>query len=375
MTAQGREALNALLDDRVSWPPVVIPFGLDPFGWHGQRESYGEVCAFALEHCTLLPKVIPFSSPLFLGEGEVRIAVNVGVEKDGTRVRRLELTGADCMLHMEETQTENDASWKVRKRWINSDEDLSLFLTLTGLTPEEPDIDAVRAKELQVGQHGLPYVEVADPFYTVCEMFPTELFYTKTRTDLPRITRLLDQTEERIIHGIERLCTGAGCPFILRLIGAEMAVPPFMGRDGFERFEDRFYKRVASIARQAGVPTAFHCHGPVLEIMDSVWNMGYAFIEPFEPPPRGNVSIAEALAISGRRGIVFGGIDDVTLMTGRPDEVRAAVASCLEDAMGSHAPYMLSQTATPFHDPLSDAARDNLILFMELGTRGAAFGA
>jgi len=150
---QGREALYALFEGEVSWPPVVVPFGLDPFGWHGERESYTDVCAFALEHCTLLPKVLPFSNPLAIGAGDVKIVSNIQSETDGTVVRRYQLTGTHRVLYMEEVQTKDDASWKVRKRWIESDEDLDLFLSLTGLTAAEPDIDAVRAKE-QVGRHG-----------------------------------------------------------------------------------------------------------------------------------------------------------------------------------------------------------------------------
>jgi len=188
-------------------------------------------------------------------------------------------------------------------------------------------------------------------------MFPTETFFIKTRTDVERIRKLLDQTGKRIIHGIETLCRDAECPFILRLTGAEMAVPPFMSRDDFLHFEGGFYTQVAAIAHRYGVPAAFHCHGPIRDIMDDVWDMGYAFIEPFEPPPRGNVSIAEALARAEGRGIVFGGVDEVILTTGRPDEVREAVQRCLNDAMGSNAPYILSQTATPFYDPLSDAVK------------------
>jgi len=367
--AQGRQALYALLEGKASWPPVVVLFGLDPFGWHGERESYRDVCAFALEHCTLLPKVHAFSTPLAIGTGDVEIVTDNRVEAGGTLVRRSELCSADRTLFMEEIQTKGDASWKIRKRWIESDDDLDFFLSLTGLTAAEPNIDAVREKELHVGRHGLPYVEVADPFYTVCEMFPTEMFFIKTRTDVERIRRLLDQTGKRIICGIETLCRDAGCPFILRLIGAEMAVPPFMSRDDFLRFEGEFYKQVADISRRYGVPAAFHCHGPVRDIMDDVWNMGYALMEPFESPPRGNVTIAGALAKADSRGVVFGGVDEVIFTTGGPDELSKAVQRCLDDARGTNAPYILSQSATPFYDPLSDAVKENLLLFMELGTR------
>ncbi len=147
------EALYELLKGVPSWPPVVVPFGLDPFGWHGQRESYGDVCAFALEHCTLLPKVSLFPNMLAIGPGVAEVKSYTYVSGEA-RVRRSELTGTH--LFMEEVQTRGDMSWKIRKRWIESEEDLDSFLSLNQLAAPEPDIDAVREKEGRVGDHGLP---------------------------------------------------------------------------------------------------------------------------------------------------------------------------------------------------------------------------
>jgi hypothetical protein len=273
-------------------------------------------------------------------------------------------------MHMEEVRTPGDSSWKIRRRWIESDEDLALFISLGDLSPAEPDLGAVREKERRVGARGLPYVEISDPFYTVCEMFPTDLFYIKTLTDVCRLEWLIETTGRRILKAVETLCRDAGCPFILRFIGAEMAAPPFMSRESFLRFEGEFYRRAAHIARRYGVPAAFHCHGPVRDILDDVWEMGYSLVEPFEPPPRGNLTIAQALALTRKRGVVFGGVDEVLFNTGSPDDIRRAVTACLNDARGTRAPYILSQSATPFYDPLTPAARENIMLFMELGTKG-----
>ncbi|HUT63773.1 MAG TPA: hypothetical protein VMZ04_07435, partial [Anaerolineae bacterium] len=114
--AQGRQAIYNLLEGRVEWPPVVVPFGLDPFGWHGEQASYKEVCEYALENCTLLPKVYPFSDPLAIGKGEVEIISDIQAETDGTLVRRYELLGTERVLYMEEVQIPGDSSWKARKR-------------------------------------------------------------------------------------------------------------------------------------------------------------------------------------------------------------------------------------------------------------------
>ncbi|MBT4482524.1 MAG: hypothetical protein HOC71_02475 [Candidatus Latescibacteria bacterium] len=368
--AQGRQAVYDLLEGKVSWPPVVVPFGLDPFGWHGERESYRKMCEFALEHCTLFPKVYPFNDPLAIGQGDIEIVSDVVEEIDGTIIQRYEIIGAKRVLSMEEVQTPGDSSWKNRKRWIENDDDFELFLGLHDITPAEPDIQAVRKKEQQVGGHGLPYIETPDPFYTACEMFPTDEFFIKIRTDTERIERLISITAERILYGIEKLCREAECPFILRLIGAEIAAPPFMSRENFLHFDGAFYMDVAEITRKHGVPASFHSHGPVRDIMNDVWEMGYSFMEPFEPLPNGNVTIEEAIEAAKGRGIVFGGVDDVVLNTGTPEKVRNAVKCCLDDARDTRAPYILSQSSTPFSDPLGETAKANYLLFLELGIKG-----
>jgi len=368
--AQGRQAIYDLLNNTASWPPVVVVFGLDPFGWHGERESYREVCDFARDNCTLLPKVYPLEAPLMIGKGDVEIITRVDKHADGTILRQHELTGAGHALMTEEIQTPGDSSWKNRKRWIENDGDMECFLNLEGIVPSKPDVEAVRVKEQQVGKYGLPYAEVYDPFGMVCEMFPTDMFFIKTRTDTGRIMKLLETAGARIKECIETLCRDSGCPFILRLIGAEMAVPPFMSRDDFLMFEGDFYRSIADIAHRYEVPVAFHCHGPVRDIMDDIWNMGYNFIEPFEPAPRGDVTIGEALECANGRGIVFGGVDDVIFNAGGLIDVRNAVEQCLDDARDTGAPFILSQSATPFHDPLSEKAKENFLLFMELGIKG-----
>jgi hypothetical protein len=370
MKAQGRQAIYELLQSKASWPPVIVPFGLDPWGWHGGREGYRELCELARERCTLLPKVFPLDKPLGSEDGELRIQSEERTDSEGTTLRVRRLIGGPHTLSSEDIRGAGELAWRTRKRWIESDADLAAFLELGQLPPAVPDVRSLRAKEAQVGQHGLPYAEVVDPFAAVCEMFLTEDFYVRLLTDRPRVEALLSFTSERILAGIESLCGEAGCPFILRLIGAEQAVPPFLKREDFLRFEGPFYRRAAEIAARYGVPAAFHCHGPVAEILDDVWSMGYSFIEPFEPPPRGNIGIAAALRRTAGRGVVFGGVDDVLLSTGSSEEVQRAVESCLRQARDAGGPYILSQSATPFFDPLTEKAKRNLLLFLECALAG-----
>ncbi len=364
---QGKNAISKLLKGEALWPPVVVPFGLDPFGWHGEKESYREICTYALDNCTLLPKVFPFPNYLSIGEGDISIVSKIYSESDGIKVRKSILKGVDPNLVMEEIQTQEDSSWKTRKRWLEDEEDIDTFINLKNIEPCEPDAEVIEEKAKQLGSYGLPYAEIMDPFSVVSEMFKADTFYIKLLTDNERVLYLLKETGERIIKSIESLCRRVKSPFILRLIGAEFAVPPFLSREDFLKYDGDFYKKVIDVTDKYGIPAAFHCHGPMKDIMNDIWEWGYSFIEPFEPPPRGNVIIGEALEASSGKGIVFGGIDEVVLNTGTKEEVKSHVDSCLMQANGKNKPFILSQTATPFFDPISDNVKENYLLYLKLG--------
>ena len=363
---QGKSAIFKLLKGKALWPPVVVPFGLDPFGWHGERESYREICTYALDNCTLLPKVFPFPNYLSIGEGDISIVSKIYSESDRIKVRKSILKGVSPNLTMEEIQTPEDSSWKIRKRWLEDEEDIDTFINLKNIEPCEPDIEVIEKKTEQLGSYGLPYAEIMDPFSVVSEMFKTDTFYIKLLTDNERILYLLKETSKRIIDSIESLCRKVKSPFILRLIGAEFAVPPFLSREDFLKYDEDFYKKVIAVTGKYGIPAAFHCHGPMKDIMNDVWEWGYSFIEPFEPPPRGNVTIEEALEASSDKSIVFGGIDEVVLNTGTKEEVKNHVDNCLMQAKGKNKPFILSQTATPFFDPINDYVKENYLLYLKL---------
>lgn len=364
---QGKNAIFKLLEGEVLWPPVVVPFGLDPFGWHGEKESYKEICKFAIDNCTLLPKVFPFPNYLSIGKGSIRVVSKLYSESNGVKVRKSIIEGINTCLVMEEIQTPEDSSWKIRKRWLEKEEDIDIFINLKKIEPCEPDTKLIEKKAKQLGSSGLPYAEIMDPFSVVSEMFNTDIFYIKLLTDNERILYLLKETGERIIKSIESLCRKVKAPFILRLIGAEFAVPPFLSREDFLKYNENFYKNVITITKKYDIPAAFHCHGPLKDIMNDVWDWGYSFIEPFEPPPRGNVTIKEALEASSKKGIVLGGIDEVVLNTGTKEEVEIHVNSCLSQAKNKNKPFILSQTATPFFEPITNNVQEKYLLFLKLG--------
>jgi len=55
---------------------------------------------------------------------------------------------------------------------------------------------------------------------------------------------------------------------------------------------------------------------------------------------------------------------------GSPDDIHRAVDACLDDARETGWPYILSQSATPFYEPLTPETERNILLFMERAAAG-----
>ena len=91
---------------------------------------------------------------------------------------------------------------------------------------------------------------------------------------------------------------------------------------------------LVAAARAAGVPSYCHTCGAIGDRLEAIIDIGYDGIECLDPPPLGNVELADAVRRIGRRAFIKGNIDPVhTLLLGTPDQIRADVTRRLEVGM------------------------------------------
>jgi uroporphyrinogen-III decarboxylase len=114
----------------------------------------------------------------------------------------------------------------------------------------------------------------------------------------------------------------------------EMLIPPWMGRRQFDEVVFPYDKVVNDAVHKIGGRNRSHCHGNSLQFLERMSEMGVDAIEPLEPPPFGDVDLAEAKRRVGDRMVLSGNVPSQDFVRMRREEVRdwvrrsISVAAC-----------------------------------------------
>jgi uroporphyrinogen-III decarboxylase len=98
--------------------------------------------------------------------------------------------------------------------------------------------------------------------------------------------------------------------------------------------------------------------------------MGVDLLNPLEPPPMGDVTMAEAFAITGDRMGLEGNIETHDLMTGTPDLLRPKIHATLDAGRGRRLILCPSSGYLESVEP-SKQEIENWLFYIEEGIRYA----
>ena len=91
---------------------------------------------------------------------------------------------------------------------------------------------------------------------------------------------------------------------------------------------------LVAAARAGGVPSYCHTCGAIGDRLEAIIDTGFDGVECLDPPPLGNVELADAVRRIGDRAFIKGNIDPVhVLLQGTPAQIRADVLARLEVGM------------------------------------------
>ncbi|MCL5986216.1 MAG: hypothetical protein M1371_06580 [Actinobacteria bacterium] len=131
----------------------------------------------------------------------------------------------------------------------------------------------------------------------------------------------------------------------------------------YRKFNLPFIKVITALCREAGVISHQHTCGRSNEIIEINYHeTELDVMEPLEPPPGGDVDLAEAKRIYGDKFCLKGGVNTFDVMrTYKPEEVGDAVRKCINDA-ATNGGYILS---TGDQCPL-DTPEENILKLVEV---------
>jgi hypothetical protein len=197
--------------------------------------------------------------------------------------------------------------------------------THAGPLTEVPDyfyrtIDRVRSA---VGSAAAVHGEVFSPFTHFMELFGYEGALLGLMTDPAKAHALLDRlTSASVTWGVAQARRGVDAV----LISSAFAGGSFISREFYREFIVPYERRVASAIRSVGVPVYTHTCGRIGDRLELMAETGTLGVDTLDPPPLGNVDLADAKQRIGRQMFIKGNLNAVALLAcSDPAEIKAQV--------------------------------------------------
>lgn len=166
-----------------------------------------------------------------------------------------------------------------------------------------------------VGDRGLAYFGLDHAMYALQRLMGSENFALWSLTDNELLLEAMHVFAERLHDHVQAAFAAGLCKAVFGWVGPELCIPPLMSPAAFDRYVTAFDKPLIETIHNAGGKIWVHCHGKMRPVLRRFVAMGVDVLNPIEPPPMGDVSMAEAFAlVDGRMGLE-GGIETHDLMT------------------------------------------------------------
>ncbi len=228
---------------------------------------------------------------------------------------------------------------------------------------DPPDLAPFFEHRARIGERGLAMVGVSTPMVCVSRMLQFEQFLMWCATERETIVRLVETAFERIYERLKWLLErGVGPVFWMG--GSEQATPPMMSRPFFEDLVVKYDKQLMDLIHSYGAYVYMHCHGKIGTVFDLILDMGPDLLDPLEPPPDGDLELAEAKQRARGKIVLVGNIEPRDLEFADRATVREKVRRAICE--GGKEGFILKATDTAFA-PLSDRYRDNCIEYINAG--------
>ncbi|MFH0880695.1 MAG: uroporphyrinogen decarboxylase family protein [Lentisphaerota bacterium] len=354
-----QRVLTALRGGQADRVPVFLYLNPWQQQWYNKDPSYAAV----LKTCEELEDVLfdwGFPSGLFHTAAKIETeAHDLG---NGVQETRLHTPAGPLTT----VRGPNWAGGGLIKRWICGPEDIERALSIPYI-PQRPDLSPFFSEKRRLAGKAVAQATLADAICSAGWIDETALALM-TVESRSLLKHFLDEMFVRVMNDL-RYCLEAGVGPIYYFNGPEYALPPLMSPDDFEEFVMAYDTRLIELVHQRpGTVAIVHSHGKVNRFLERFADMGTDALNVIEPPPMGDVVLADAKRRVGDRLCLIGNIQYDFLVRATPDEIDRAV----QEAMIQGSPgggFILSPCASPYEHNISAKTAQNFIRYLQAGRR------
>ena len=231
--------------------------------------------------------------------------------------------------------------------FIDSRQDAEAYLSLP-IAPTQGDPSSYFVADADTGDAGIAEVGLGwNPAGFAADLCGSETFAILSATDRDILHELCRRRMEDLISRVEYLLERNVGPFF-SMLGEEYLVPPLHGRDDFYDFNVRYDKPVIDLIHEGGGRIHIHSHGSIKAVFQGFVDMGADVLHPFEPPPLGDITTAEAKEMARGRLCLEGNLQIHHMYEDSASEIRAEVETLIRDAFDDGRGLIVSPSASPY---------------------------
>ncbi|MBC8443411.1 hypothetical protein H8D79_01655 [PVC group bacterium] len=336
-----REHLKAaLLGEPVDCPPIWLREGFDflngpangdnfTLGWQDDP-VYRELYDFAKEHCVMNIGWSPgghFNRYLCIPPSRIRGERRT--EADGSQVATHYVdTPQGTLTAVSKHNPGLNTSWKIEP--LPRDRgDLEKILSIP-FEVEPVRLDSYHQALERAGDRALPWTGVSCPFVVISGCMELKDLLLLTVTEREFIHELLEEITRRVLLILDEVYKDGPLDTFANIGGSEQVTPPMTAPEAYDEFVVPYDGRIVAKLKECTLGVNCHCHGKVRHALKGMVAMGFDSTDPVEPPPAGDLTIAEAREIVGDKLTFIGNLEFDELETAGPEHIRSRVREILE---------------------------------------------
>lgn len=269
-------------------------------------------------------------------------------DQDGCRLTHLTLrAGGRELTSLLRREPDTDTLWTV-EHLIKDQDDLLAYLQLPDAFFDEAiSLEPLRAEEQALGDRGIVMVDTEDPLCAAATLMSMQDYTIVAFTENALFHQLLEKLARQIHLRTEQVAREFP-GHLWRIYGPEYASEPYLPPRLFEEYVVRYVTPMVHAIHEHDGFARIHCHGRVRHILDLIVGMGADAIDPLEPPPLGDVSLAEVRQQYGQQLVLFGNLEIVDIERMEPRAFDDVVCRALaEGTAGSGRGFVLMPSACP----------------------------
>jgi len=256
------------------------------------------------------------------------------------------------------------------KKLLESDEDLEAFCRLP-IEDNEPRIEADLKDQL--GEYrreqsefpldqGSMMLDLGSPVNALYHSSNLEEYAIWSLTHDSLIVDWLGRMMKQL-EIVYRFCLERDLADVYFLVGSELAAPPLVSRETFQRWVVPYESRLIALVHSYGKKVIQHFHGQIHEILPDFVTMNPDGLHTIEAPPVGNCTLSQAYETTQARITLIGNIQYDEFRSATPAEMRRRVHETLDEVAGRR--FILSPTAGPFDTDPSPTLLENYRAFIQ----------